>query len=208
MIKKMLALVFLILCGFVAYIARPVYLPFLAEFLIQSDPLKKADGIAVLGGDDIVGSRVSEAVSLLRDGWAEELIVSGGPIAWGVHSTDVMRKQAEALGIPPDKITAVPRSTPSGRMYLADSTLSEARLLLAECKKRKYKTLLVVTSNFHTRRAKRILRHVFRDTGIQVLVHPSPDNSFRVDKWWTRRTDAKVWFLEIQKLAFSYLELR
>ena len=85
--------------------------------------------------------------------------------------------------------------------------MSESQLLLAECQKRKYKTVIVVTSNFHTRRAKRIFGRLFKDAGIQVLIHPSADMSFRVDHWWTRRADARMWLLEMEGLAFSYVEL-
>ena len=207
--KKKLAFLFFALCalGIVTYFTHPLYLPLLAEFLIQADPLEKADAIIVLGGDDISGSRVLEAVSLLREGWAEVLIVSGTPIAWGVHSADVTRKQAEELGVPPAKIFTVPRTISGSQAPLVDSTLSEAHLLLAECKQRGYQTLIVVTSNFHTRRAKRILAHVFSGSGIRVLIHPSASTVFRVDRWWTRRSDARAWFLEMQKLVFSYLEL-
>ena len=118
-----------------------------------------------------------------------------------------MCKQAEELGIPPDKIIAVPNSALTGRGQLADFTLSEVRLLLSECENRRYRTIIVVTSNFHTRWTGRIFRRIFRDSGIRVLIHPSPDMSFNVDHWWTRRADARIWFLEMQKLAFSYREL-
>jgi len=207
--KRRVALVFLVLAiwGLSAYIARPLYLPFLGEFLICADLLEKADAIVVLAGDDTVGSRVSEAVSLLRGGWSEVLMVSDAPIAWGVTSAEVARKQAVELGVPPSQIIAVPAKSPAGRRQLLDSTLSESRLLLAEWQKRKYNTVIVVTSNFHTRRAKRIFQRLSRDAGIRVLIHPSADTSFRVDHWWTRRADARMWLLEMQKLAFSYVEL-
>jgi uncharacterized SAM-binding protein YcdF (DUF218 family) len=207
LIKRRVALVFLVLAiwGLSAYIARPLYLPFLGEFLICADLLEKAGAIVVLAGDDTVGSRVSEAVSLLRGGWSEVLMVSDAPIAWGVTSAAVVRKQAVELGVPAAQIIAVPGKSPAGQ--LLDSTLSESRLLLAECQKRKYKTVIVVTSNFHTRRAKRIFQRLSKDAGIRVLIHPSADTSFRVDHWWTRRADARMWLLEMQKLAFSYVEL-
>jgi uncharacterized SAM-binding protein YcdF (DUF218 family) len=208
--KRRVALVFLLLaiCGLSAYIARPLYLLPLGRFLICADPLEKADAIVILAGDDAVGSRVSEAVSLLRGGWSEVLMVSDAPIARGVTSAEVARKQAVELGISPTQIVAVSNRSPAGRGRLLDSTLSESRLLLGECQKRNFRTVIIVTSNFHTRRAKRIFDRLFKDAGIQVLMHPSADMSFRVDHWWTRRADARMWLLEMQKLAFSYLELR
>ena len=204
MIKRLFAVCFVLVLGFVVYLAHPLYLPYLGRFLIASDVLEKADAIVVLGGDDVAGHRVSEAVSLMREGWAEVLLVSGGPIARGVTATGVMRKQAEELGIPPARIIALPFGTPSSG--LLDSTFSEARSLLSECRERRYKSVIVVTSNYHTRRARRIFKHIFNESRIQVIVHPSEDDSFKVDRWWTRRADARTWFLEIQKLAFSYLE--
>ncbi len=81
--KKRALLVFLLLfvCWLALYVARPLYLPFLGEFLISADPLEKADAIIVLAGDDAVGSRVTEAVSLVREGWSQVLMVSDAPIA-------------------------------------------------------------------------------------------------------------------------------
>jgi uncharacterized SAM-binding protein YcdF (DUF218 family) len=207
--KRRVALVFLVLAigGLSAYIAQPLYLPSLAEFLVCADPLEKADAIVILGGDDMAGSRLLEAISLLRRGWAEVLMVSDAPVAWGVTSGEVARKQAAQLGVPPSQIIEVSSRSPADRGLLVDSTLSESQLLLAECQRRKYKTVIVVTSNFHTRRAKRIFQRRFTGAGIRVLIHPSADTSFRVDHWWTRRADARMWLLEMQKLAFSYLEL-
>ena len=207
--KRRVALVFLVLaiCGLSAYIGRPLYLPFLGEFLVCADPLEKADAIVILAGDDAAGSRVIEAVSLWRAGWAEVLMVSDAPIAWGVTSGELARQQAAVLGISPTQIVAVSNRSPAGRGLLLDSTLSESRLLLAECQKRNFRTIIVVTSNFHTRRAKRIFDRLFKDAGIRVLIHPSADMSFRVDHWWTRRADARMWLLEMEKLVFSYVEL-
>lgn len=209
LIRRTAALVFLVLaiCGLTAYIARPLYLPYLGEFLVCADPLEKADAIVILAGDDTAGSRVSEAVSLFRSGWASLLLVDDAPIAWGVASGELARKQAVELGVPSSQIIEVSSGSPAGRGQLLDSTLSESQLLLAECQKRKYKTVIVVTSNFHTRRAKRVFQRLSKDAEIRVLVHPSADTSFHVDHWWTRRADARMWLLEMEKLAFSYAEL-
>ncbi len=203
--KKLIGLCLLLLSGFVIYLAHPMYLPYWGEFLIVSDPLQRADAIVVLGGDDASGNRVSEAVSLLRKGWSDRLFLSGGPIARDVFYPEVMRKQAEKLGVPTSQIVLLPTNEVSGG--LATSTLSEAQLLLPQCRSREYHSIIVVTSNYHTRRAKRIFGRVFKDSGILVIVHPSPDDSFKVNHWWTRRADFRTWLLEMEKLAFSYWEV-
>jgi uncharacterized SAM-binding protein YcdF (DUF218 family) len=117
--KKRALLVFLLLfvCWLALYVARPLYLPFLGEFLISADPLEKADAVIVLAGDDAVGSRVAEAVSLVREGWSQVLMVSDAPIAWGVTSAEVARKQAVELGVPPSQIIEVSSRSPAGRPW-------------------------------------------------------------------------------------------
>lgn len=205
--RKKITLAVLVMGGLLVYVARSLYLPYLGGFLIVSMPLEKVDAIVVLAGDDTAGSRLLEGVALLRAGWGEVLVLSDAPLAWGVTTGEVMRKQAQEQGLDPAKIIEVHASVPAGRGLLADSTLSESRLLLAECKRQNFKKVIVVTSNFHTRRAKRLFDHIFEGSGIRVFVHPAADNSFRVDLWWTRRADLRMWLLEMEKLAFSYLEL-
>lgn len=204
--RKSFILLLVLFCLALAYFARGLYLPALAKFLICSDPLEHADAIVVLAGDDVSGDRVKEAVSLVRQGWSDQLIFTDAPIAWHVNSWDVMSGQARELGIPSDKIVEVRGDSPAGRGQLLDSTLSESRLVLAACKARGFKTLIIVTSNYHTRRARRIYNDLFKGSGIRVLIHPSLDDEYRVDRWWTRRADARTWLLEIEKTAFSYLE--
>lgn len=208
MIRKILGLLFLFFLASVLYLARPLYLPSFGEFLIETDPLRKADAIMVLAGDDIAGNRVTQAVSLWRDGWADQLLLSGGWIARGVRAEDVMRKQAEEMGVPAERIIVVPSEESAVRTTLADSTLAESRNLVAECQRRKFRRIIVVTSNFHTRRARRIFHRLFDPLGIEVMVTASRDDSFTVDHWWTRRADARMWLLEMEKLAFNYLEMR
>jgi uncharacterized SAM-binding protein YcdF (DUF218 family) len=126
--RKRALLVFLLLfvCWLALYVARPLYLPFLGEFLISADPLEKADAIIVLAGDDAVGSRVAEAVSLVREGWSQVLMVSDAPIAWGVTSGELARQQAVALGISPTQIVAVSNRSPAGLGFRQDTAAQRA----------------------------------------------------------------------------------
>jgi uncharacterized SAM-binding protein YcdF (DUF218 family) len=87
-----------------------------------------------------------------------------------------------------------------------ESTVAEARKLMPYLKLRRMQRLLVVTSNFHTRRTRMLFRRVFRETGIRVLVQATPpDNYFNPRDWWTRRRDIKTLLWEYQKLLFYAL---
>lgn len=84
-----------------------------------------------------------------------------------------------------------------------ESTAYETQKLLEYLKSRGMRRLLIVTSNFHTRRVGILFRRVFQNAGIGVLVQATPpDIHFDPKEWWTRRRDAKTLLWEYQKLFF------
>ena len=76
-------------------------------------------------------------------------------------------------------------------------------VLESECRKRGIKKLLLVTSEFHTRRASRILQRVapqlyFRTVGSRTAVYDP-------DSWWKNRPSRKIWLLEASKTVADFL---
>src|SRR5690554_3466884 len=65
---------FLLLSGFVLFLFHQPILTHMANSLIVSDALEKADGIAVLSGD--VTSRCRVAAELFLRGWAPRVLVT------------------------------------------------------------------------------------------------------------------------------------
>jgi uncharacterized SAM-binding protein YcdF (DUF218 family) len=64
--------------------------------------------------------------------------------------------------------------------------------------------VILVTSNFHTGRAKRVFEKVAGPAGPRFLASPARDGTFEPEGWWTRRRDAKTFVLEVIKTAWYW----
>src|SRR5260370_7968902 len=85
-------------------------------------------------------------------------------------------------GVPRDKIVRFAHD--------ADSTLEDAQALAKLAKERKWHSVIVVTSNFHTRRARYIFQRIFPQ-GMEVRAASARDADFDPDHWWENRKSLK-----------------
>ncbi|MBI3809480.1 MAG: YdcF family protein [Nitrospirae bacterium] len=180
----------------VGYLSHPIYLSAVGRALIVEDELHPADAILVLGGETRQGDRVAHAVKLYKRGLAPLLVVSGTPMGFRTHEAEVMRQHAEYLGVPSGRILAVKHN--------ADSTREEADVLVPVLQKRGAKEVILVTSNSHTARAKRIFEKAAGPVGPRFLASPVDDGYFNPNGWWTRRNDAKMFVYEAIKTVWYW----
>jgi uncharacterized SAM-binding protein YcdF (DUF218 family) len=89
----------------------------------------------------------------------------------------------------------------------ANSTREEALALRPCLEQRGFRAVTVVTSNYHTRRARHIWRQVFEDAEppVAIFVHGVPDGDFEARGWWRHRRYAKTFLAETSKLVWTYL---
>jgi uncharacterized SAM-binding protein YcdF (DUF218 family) len=80
----------------------------------------------------------------------------------------------------------------------AASTTEEAEQLAPRLRDRGVRSLLLVTSESHTRRAGRAFRSRL-GSEIAVTVVGVPDPYFRVDGWWTHHEGREIVFIEWAK---------
>ena len=181
-----------------AYLLYPHVMEGAARFLMVRDRLEPADMILVLAGDDN-GERVRESVELYRQGYAREILMSGGPLAWRLTAAEWMKKQAVAMGVPARAVLTEDRS---------ESTLENALFVLSVLKGRGTKSVILVTSPTHSRRADRVFRKVLPPQGIKVISSPVPleKSEFRVDRWWTRHEDTQQVVWEYVSLVYYFLK--
>lgn len=181
------ALLFLIL------ILYPVWLPWIGESLVISDPLHKADALVILAG--IENERIAAGAELFKAGYADWFILTDMrldiPDSQGVYSTNVTRKSIDQ-GIPAEQILIVPGQ--------ASTTYEEAILLRDFIASTSFNSLIIVTSPYHTLRAHMLLHEVFRGSGISLILYPIPNEDYHAAAWWQNPFDRKQTFLEYTKI--------
>ncbi len=160
----------------------------LGRFLIQAEPPVPADVIVVLAGDSH-GNRILRAASLVREGYAKTILVSGPPCCYGHIESDLAVDYAVRNGYPAGWFLKVPHS--------GQSTRDEARILTSEVRKLGARSFLLVTSDYHTRRAARLFRRQLN--GLEMRVVSAPDRNFRFDSWWRDREGSRLFYMEWSK---------
>jgi uncharacterized SAM-binding protein YcdF (DUF218 family) len=172
---------FLVFCT-VLYLARGPILRFVAESWIIEDPLGKADALVVLSDDNFYADRATRAAELLREGKALLIVASGRRLRPNAGIAELMEHDLIERGVPKEKILRLPHD--------ADSTKEEAEALLKFAKEKKWRSMIVVTSNYHTRRARYIFRRVFPQ-GIGISIASARDGDFDPQRWWEKRKSTK-----------------
>ena len=166
----------------------------MARFLSVSDPLEKADAILVLGGG--VGDRVFEAARLYKEGFAPYVVMCGGPLLGQHNLADLMKKEAQSLGAPPQAILLVREGS---------STLDNAIFSLPLLKKRGFRKIIIVTSPYHTRRAKMVFQKVYRGQDTEIIIRgvgSNPFSAYDENNWWQHHEGIDVFVREWMSLGF------
>ncbi len=189
--------------GFVVYQLRAPLLTRVGGLLYHEDPLAPADAIAVLGGGQ--ADRVVEAAELFAAGYAPIVLLTRAPEAPFIadlqaRGLDVSTNLEErldyldALGVPRDATTVLQR--------LVRSTQAEAELIADWAESRQMGRIIVVTSGFHTARARFVFNRVLRDRPTEIVVRPSSLSGFAPETWWHTRSDRGRGLVELEKYAY------
>jgi len=187
----------LLLFAIAAYLTRSLWLGALGRALVEDDGPAKADAVLVLGGDEW-GMRIETAARLVRSGYAPVVLISGAPAAYGANEADLAIPYIVRQGYPAEWFVALRNQ--------AMSTREECSLLLPELRRRQVRSLILVTSDFHTARAARCFRAAERALGYHLEMHvvPAPDRYFSAGAWWRNREGRKTALAEWEKtIAFA-----
>jgi hypothetical protein len=152
---------------------------------------KKADFIVALAGEDSL--RPARALELLRQGVAPRafLDAEARTVLYDQRLTDIAQKYINSLP-EADRVSVCP--------IAGFSTFEEADDVKRCLQPLQVHRVLVVTSEFHTRRALLIFRHRLPQYQISVAAAHAP-GSFG-DSWWTNREWAKSTFDEWSKIVW------
>ena len=164
------------------YVFRENTLTGMGKFLVVEDPLNNADIIYLLTGD--VGSRPFHAIELYRENYTNTIVIPQ-------HEFN----PAEELGIYPNPTDAAVKVLLLNGVNKSDiiiidfkngvtSTKDEAIALLHYINKTQIKKVVIVTSAFHSYRAKYIFKKVLKETPVNIIMSPAPHWKFDETNWW------------------------
>ncbi|MBF0538197.1 MAG: YdcF family protein [Nitrospirae bacterium] len=209
-------LVFVIVLLAVLYVYHESILNYMASQLVYSDPLptvvgsdplptvvgkddiKPIDAIVVLTGD-YTGERLMTAIDLLKKGYGKYIVFWGGPIYWKVTIAELYLRQLQESGVQPE------RAVWSDERLTQLSTTAEAQVNMRLLKGRGARSFILVTSDYHTARARNVYKDIARNNGMTMFVYPAPDSTVKLQGWWRDRSSAKVVFIELQKTVWYRL---
>lgn len=175
------------------------------NLLVTEDAPQQSDVIVVLMGG--VPDRIVQGVELYQERLGEKIVM--------VRSHDLNNyelAESLALDIPGlvdiNRDIALQLDVPQEGVIIlqerADSTREEALALRDYLESNKLHSLLLVTSRYHSTRAKKTFEQVLgRD--YRVISMPSPYDPYDPDNWWRDRRQQRDVFLEYQKLLNLYL---
>ena len=158
----------------------------------ETKPSRTADGIVVLTGGS---SRVSDAMELLADGYGKRLLISG------VHPTNAASDISRSL---PDNQSLLRCCVDLDRSAVnTRSNAAEARRWVRE---RGFKSLIVVTSNYHMPRAIVELSHAMPD--IILIPYVVVGDKWRDEPWWTNGATVRLLLSEYAKYIAAEVRVR
>jgi uncharacterized SAM-binding protein YcdF (DUF218 family) len=185
---------FLLVVAFIVVLAftHATWMGWLGALLVESEPPVRSDLVVVLGGDPH-GDRILKAAELVKKGYAPKVLVSGAPGYYDLHESDLAIPFVVKRGYPAAWFLAFPHD--------AHSTEEEAQDLLPELHRLHAQKVIVVTSDYHSRRALRITRA--RWPGIAICMVTAPGEYFSPYGWWHTREGRKIFLLEWTKTFAS-----
>jgi DUF218 domain len=169
------------------------------ESWLVDQPSDHADVIVVLGDDNFRGDRATRAAELYRQGVAQMVVSSGRRLRPNAGVSELIAHDLEVRGVPKEKIMRFAHD--------ADNTKEEAEALAKLARDQHWKKMVVVTSNYHTRRARYIFARIF-PPGIAVSFAAAADGEFNPDRWWEKRKSIKLFVHEIGGMVEAMGELR
>lgn len=185
---------FVIILGLL-YIGHGFILEKAGRYLYYKDEMKPADVIVILAGEET--ERVEYGVKLFKEGWArkDRIILAGGPLIWKYTWASLMKEHAIFLGVPKNAILLEDESR---------TTEEDVRFTQEILNKYGYKSCILVTSPYHSRRATRIFRKIMGDK-IILISAPAEKSWFSFDEWWKRRRDRAMVLNEYSKFMWLWI---
>jgi len=196
-LASLIALVAAILLFAALYLARHPIFRLLGEGWVVEDTLERSDAIVVLSDDNFYADRATRASQIYRQGLAPIVVASGRRLRPYAGIAELIEHDLVERGVPKEKILRA--------VHDADNTREEATALAPVVAQKKWRSVILVTSNFHTRRARYIFRHVFPED-VKIRVTGARDGDFDPERWWEKRISVKELTQEMAAMLVAIWE--
>jgi uncharacterized SAM-binding protein YcdF (DUF218 family) len=196
---------------FIAYVLISYYhapiLTRIGRYLIVEHQITKADLIVCLMGKPV--ERGIAVADVYNKGLASYIFVGRERppdgtsilVRKGVHypeERDLLIMMLNGLG--------VPRSVCITGDGFIEGTIGEAEAVREIVRKRGFRSLIIVTSPTHTRRAWLTYRKIFEKDRTKIMLMPSRYSNFKTEDWWKTREYIREVIMEYQKLLYYTLK--
>lgn len=191
-----------VVSGLLLFLLHPFVLPGYAWLFQKQNATKGADAIICLSGGRT--TRVPESLRLWNRGFAKQLFVT----AVKAKNKEFQKLELSNLGF---------ASAVTERMDLnatwellpslsggATSTFDEAEDALALSLEKKWNRIIIVTDEFHTRRAHYAFQKIFEGSGVKVEVAGAPNELFSIEDWWKSDRGIMAYFGETIKFPVYF----
>lgn len=175
-----------------------------ARLLIVSAPLEHADAIVVLSGSATLAERTRHAARLYQQGRAQKILLTTDDRQGGwsraeqrnLYFHEIAARELTRFGVPAEQVEVVRPPV--------SSTWDEALLLNEYSKTHNLRSILIVTSSYHSRRALWTFRTLFGERQTQVGIDPVPTGiqTPQPATWWLHLRGWELVVVEYLKLIY------
>jgi uncharacterized SAM-binding protein YcdF (DUF218 family) len=184
---------------FLIYLARHPLLGLAGGFWIVNDKPAASDAIVILGDDNFEGDRATRAAELYKAGMAPRIVASGRYLRPYATIAELEQHDLTDRGVPAGAIVRLE--------HHGENTKDEAAVIAQLISARGWKRILLVTSSYHTRRARYICERTF-PAGTILLTVAAPDSDYDPHSWWHTRVGVKIFGHECAGMVLAIWEMR
>ena len=196
---RLLFLIFFLFLVCLVYLARHPLLRMAGSFWVVDEGPVASDAIVILGDDNYDGDRATRAAELLKAGWAPRIVASGRGLRPSASIAELEEHDLTDRGVPASAIVRF--------AHRAENTRDEAAAISQLISSRGWKRIILVTSNYHTRRARYICERSF-PAGTELRVVAARDSDFDPENWWRTRLGIKIFTHELAGMIVAMWEMR